>query len=64
MDYLAYPLGDLITWTFDNLLVPVGELGINPNVIFLLMGFAGMFLWLKMQSKYNKEAETNADQIK
>lgn len=66
MDWLAYPLADIITWTFDNILVPLGEwtrFGIL-NTAFLLLGFFGVFVWLRMQAKYNAEAAANPDQIK
>ncbi len=59
MDYIVNPLGKLVVWTFDALLVPIGDLGVNPNTIFIVMGFFGLFYWLRAQSKYNKEAEQN-----
>lgn len=59
MDYIVNPLGKLVVWTFDVLLVPIGDLGVNPNTIFIVMGFFGLFYWLRSQSKYNKEAEQN-----
>ncbi len=60
------PLGDLIVWTFDNLLVPIGE-GVGRRgweVGAAAVGIAGIALWLKMQAKYNKEAANNPDQLK
>ncbi|TVR36851.1 MAG: hypothetical protein EA392_14075 [Cryomorphaceae bacterium] len=58
MDYIVNPLGNLIVWTFDNLLVPIGDLGaMNPNNLFIVLGFFGLFYWLRAQSKYNKQAE-------
>jgi len=71
MDWLAYPLGNLIVWIFDNLLVPFGELSnsdnfwfLSPNLLFLVIGFLGLFIWLSLQSKYNKQAEEDPNQIK
>lgn len=66
MQYIVEPIAALIKWTFDTILVPLGELPsmINPNNIFLVIGFIGMFYWLNLQRKYNKEAANNPDQIK
>ncbi len=59
MDYIVNPLGRLIVWTFDNILVPIGDLGAaNPNNIFIVIGFVGLFYWLYSQHKYNKKAES------
>lgn len=66
MDWLAYPLADIIVWTFDNLLVPLGELtrfGI-VNTALLILGFVLMIFWLGLQHKYNKAAEADANQLK
>lgn len=60
MDWLVYPLGDLLTWSFGIL----EFLGNGPNDLFLLMGFGGMFYWLYLQGKFNKEAAANPNQIK
>jgi hypothetical protein len=58
MDYIVKPIADLVIWTFDNLLVPVGEMGAaNPNNLFIVLGFVGLFYWLFLQTKFNKEAE-------
>lgn len=60
MDWLAYPLGDLFTWTFGIL-----EFLENwPNNIFIITGFLGLIYWLREQSKYNKEAAANPNQLK
>jgi len=66
MQYIVEPIAALIKWTFDFVLVPLGELPsfINPNNIFLVIGFIGMLYWLNLQGKYNKEAAKNPDQIK
>lgn len=69
MDWLVYPLAKLIVWTFDVLLVPIGEIDILgiyglPNFLFLALGFVLVAIWLKMQAKFNAEAAANPDQIK
>lgn len=66
MQYIVEPIAALIKWTFDNILVPIGELPalINPNNIFIIIGFIGMFYWLFLQSKYNKKAAEDPNQIK
>jgi hypothetical protein len=58
MQYLVGPIAALIKWTFDNILVPIGELPIfaNPNTIFIAIGCAGLLYWLYWQQKYNKKA--------
>lgn len=59
MQYLVGPIAALILWTFKNVLVPIGDLPnyINPNYLFLVLGFVGLFYWLNLQGKYNKKAE-------
>ena len=54
MNSILHIIGDFLTWTFDTVLVPLGDL---PNFAFIALGFAGMFLWLKMQGTYNKKAQ-------
>lgn len=59
MDYIVNPIAAFLKWTFDFILVPLGELPtlINPNYIFLYIGFIGLIIWLRMQRKYDKKAE-------
>lgn len=59
MEYLLGPIAAIIKWTFDNILVPIGDLPdvVNPNYLFLGVGFIGLFYWLNLQGKYNKKAE-------
>lgn len=61
MDSLVYLLRDVFVWLFENTLEPLGNF---PNAVFLLLLFVGLFVWLKMQGKYNAEAAANPDQIK
>lgn len=58
MQYLTDPIAFILKWSFDHILVPIGELPdlINPNYIFLFIGFIGLFYWLNLQNKYNKKA--------
>jgi len=61
MDWLAYPLANILTWFFQNVLEPLDNL---PNYAFIAFGFAAFAYWIKWQMKYNAEAEANPDQIK
>jgi len=54
MTELIYALGDAI-YAFFSLFEKLGNL---PNWLFILLGFVGLFIWLKMQKKYNQEAES------
>jgi len=56
MTDFIYGLGELF-YTIFGVLRFLGEMFINPNVIFILLGFVGLFIWLKMQIKFNKEAQ-------
>ncbi|MCZ4407925.1 hypothetical protein O3Q51_03845 [Cryomorphaceae bacterium 1068] len=66
MQEIVGPIAALIKWTFDEILVPIGELPdiINPNYIFLAIGFVGLFYWLILQKKYNTQADNTPGQIK
>lgn len=60
MDWLVYPIGDFLVWSFGILEV----LDNLPNNIFIIIGFILMFVWLKMQAGFNKEAANNPSQLK
>jgi len=66
MQEIVGPIAALIKWTFDEVLVPIGELPdiINPNYLFLGLGFIGLIYWLLFQKKYNKQAANDPNQIK
>lgn len=66
MQEIVGPIAAFIKWSFDNILVPIGDLPdlINPNYLFLMLGFVGMFYWLFLQGKYNKQAANDPNQIK
>ncbi len=48
------PFANFIVWSFENILENLGNL---PNVLFVLIGFVGLFYWLKTQGNYNTKAE-------
>jgi hypothetical protein len=48
------PIADIITATFDGLLVPISNLF---NTGCIVLGFVGLFIWLSMQLKYDKKAK-------
>ncbi len=58
MDYIVNPIAWIIKWTFDYIMVPLGELPniINPNYIFLAIGIFGFIYWMLLQRKYNRKA--------
>lgn len=61
MDALVFILRDIFVFLFESTLEPLGDI---PNLLFLISLFVGLFVWLKMQAKFNAEAEANPDQIK
>lgn len=55
-----YGISDFLTWSyqfFDN----VGNI---LNNVFLLTGFAGFFIWMNYQRKFNEKAKNTPGQIK
>lgn len=61
MDWLAFFLRDVLVWIFEHILEPTENL---LNYAFIVLMFGGLFYWIKLQAKYNQEAEANHDQIK
>jgi Tfp pilus assembly protein PilO len=59
MQYIVQPIAAIIKWSFDNILVPIGELPalINPNNIFIVIIVAGLGYWLYVQRQFDKKAE-------
>ena len=53
MKDILFALGDLFEATFE--ILPV--LGNLPNIIFTIIGFILLFFWIRMQHRYNREAE-------
>lgn len=52
-----YAFGDFFMWLFENTLEPLGNL---PNDAAILLGFVGLFIWLRMQGRFNAEAKANS----
>ena len=61
MDWLVFPLKNILVWFFENVLEKLDNL---PNYAFIAFAFAAIGFWVKTQIKYNAEAEANPDQIK
>ena len=57
----VYDLGDGILWTTGILFENVGNI-FNYGVVVL--GLIGIFIWLKMQARYIKEAKKKPEHIK
>ncbi|PKR81947.1 hypothetical protein CW751_01010 [Brumimicrobium salinarum] len=53
--------GDGLLWTTEILFENVGNI-FNYGVIVL--GFVGLFIWLRLQAKYNREAANNPQKFK
>lgn len=58
---LVKELGGLILWTTELLFESVGNI-FNYGVIVL--GFVGLFIWLRLQAKYNREAANDPSKLK
>lgn len=61
MDALVFAIRDVFVFLFESTLEPLGNL---PNYTFFVLLGLGLLYWLKMQAKYNAEAEANPNQIK
>ena len=61
MDGFIYLLRDMFVWLFDNTMEPIGN---KLNMVGVALLFVGLFTWLRMQAKFNKEAANNPDQLK
>lgn len=59
MDYIVNPIAFILKWTFDYILVPLGELPdiINPNSFIVLIIVIGVLVWLRIQRKLDRKAE-------
>ncbi|MFI5203650.1 MAG: hypothetical protein ACHQF2_04070 [Flavobacteriales bacterium] len=55
MDYIVIPIVKFLEWTFGIL----ESLGNFPNWSFIVIGFVGLFYWLWLQGKYNRQAAAN-----
>jgi hypothetical protein len=58
---LVKSLGEGILWTTEILFENVGNIF---NYSAIVVGFIGLFIWLRLQTKYNKEAANDPNKIK
>lgn len=63
MQYITEPIAQLIKFTFDYILIPLGELptAVNPNTLFMVIGFVGLIYWLFLQKKFNDRAKETGE---
>lgn len=54
-------LGDGLLWTTEILFESVGNVF---NYAVIVLGFVGLFIWLRLQAKYNKEAANDPNKLK
>ena len=57
MSYLFDAIMEFCTWLFGLIMVPLGKMSFNPNSVFIIVGFVGLFYWLNLQRKYNNKAD-------
>lgn len=50
------PVETFLVWSFDNLVVPIGN---GFNVVVTIGIAVGIAIWIRMQSKYDAAAERN-----
>ncbi len=60
---LFWGIGDALTVLLSVLDENVGFTAFF-NTSLILLGFFGLFYWLRHQIKYNKQAENNPNQLK
>jgi hypothetical protein len=53
---IIYPIGKFIVWTFENILVPISS---PMNMAVVLLGFGGLFFWLRKQKQFTEAAKKN-----
>jgi hypothetical protein len=54
-------LGDFILLTTELLFENVGNLF---NDAMIVLGFVGLFIWLRLQHRFNQQAQNNPNQLK
>jgi len=54
MQAILKPIEDLLVWSFDNILVPLGD---APNTLAIIIGFVGIGYWLRIQKKLTAKAQ-------
>lgn len=59
MQYIINPIAFILKWSFDHILVPLGELPdfINPNSLIVVVVIVGILIWLRIQRKLDQKAE-------
>jgi hypothetical protein len=60
MQDIVIPIGDFLVWAFGGL----EALRNYPNMLFTMLGFFGLFVWLRYQIKFNKQAANDPTKIK
>ncbi|PWH85564.1 hypothetical protein [Brumimicrobium oceani] len=58
---LVEEFGDLLLWTTELLFETVGNVF---NYAVIVLGFVGLFIWLRLQAKYNREAANDPTKFK
>lgn len=53
---VIYPIGEMLQWSFSNLLIPIAD-SMNAGVVIL--GFVGLIFWLRLQKKYSAQAQAD-----
>jgi len=56
-----YAIGDGMYWLFETTLEIMGD---YPWIFVMFFGIFCFALWMRLQSKYNKAAENDPNQIK
>jgi hypothetical protein len=57
MDYLFDAIMAVCLWLNEVVMEPLGAMLFNPNSVFIIVGFVGLFYWLNLQKKYNQKAD-------
>ncbi|RYM33951.1 hypothetical protein ERX46_08270 [Brumimicrobium glaciale] len=58
---LVVELGDWTLWTTELLFETVGNVF---NYAVIVLGFVGLFIWLRLQAKYNRQAANDPNKLK
>jgi len=51
---VIYPIGEMLKWSFENVLAPIAD-PMNAGVVIL--GCIGLVFWLRLQKKYSAQAK-------
>lgn len=57
---ILVPIEKILVWSFGI----IESLGNTFNIAVIILGFVGLFIWLKKQYSFNKQAEGNPNQLK